>query len=193
MFRDLLIHVDGSDAARARLAFAEKLATRLSARLSGLHVSLPLKCRPTTSQVIPEVESAVSERLHLQASRAATLFNEIPEPRGRWIEYAGDTAAGICHAARYADLVIVGQSEWQGCPNHIRYPLRTPSSSDVADQSSSCRRALNAASWTGSRSHGMGAARQSGPSTMHFLSFACPDQLSSSTLPALSPPQTKRM
>ena len=41
MFRDLLVHVDGSDAGRRRLQFAIDLALRTGARLSGLHVMPP--------------------------------------------------------------------------------------------------------------------------------------------------------
>jgi nucleotide-binding universal stress UspA family protein len=38
MIRDLLVHVDGSEAGRRRLRFAIDLALRTGARLNGLHV-----------------------------------------------------------------------------------------------------------------------------------------------------------
>jgi nucleotide-binding universal stress UspA family protein len=47
MYRDLLVHVDGSSAGRRRLQFAKNLAHRTGARLRGLHVTpapdVPLK------------------------------------------------------------------------------------------------------------------------------------------------------
>ena len=41
MYRDLLVHVDGSEAGRRRVQFAVDLALRTGARLSGLHVIPP--------------------------------------------------------------------------------------------------------------------------------------------------------
>jgi nucleotide-binding universal stress UspA family protein len=41
MLRDLLVHVDGSDASRRRLQLAIDLALWTSALLSGLHVMSP--------------------------------------------------------------------------------------------------------------------------------------------------------
>jgi hypothetical protein len=38
MYRDLLVHVDGSEAGRRRLQFAFDLTLRTGARLSGLHL-----------------------------------------------------------------------------------------------------------------------------------------------------------
>ena len=39
MFRELLVHVDGSEAGRRRVRFAVDLAARMGTRLSGLHVT----------------------------------------------------------------------------------------------------------------------------------------------------------
>ena len=41
MFRDLLVHEDGSEAGRRRLRFTIDLALRTGAQLSGLHVMPP--------------------------------------------------------------------------------------------------------------------------------------------------------
>ena len=46
MFRDLLVHVDGSEAGRRRVQFAVDLAARLGAQLSGLHVTPPVEVPP---------------------------------------------------------------------------------------------------------------------------------------------------
>src|SRR5450756_109217 len=90
MLRDLLVHVDGSDAGRRRLQFAIDLALRTGARLSGLHVMPP-----------PDVPP---------------LYKP-----SQWDEADGNVADGICDRARYADLVILGQYEWQG--PHLAHPL----------------------------------------------------------------------
>ena len=46
MFRDLLVHMDGSQAGRRRLQFAIDLALRTGARLNGLHVMPPPEVPP---------------------------------------------------------------------------------------------------------------------------------------------------
>ena len=50
MYRDLLVHVDGSSAGRRRVQFAITLARRMGARLSGIHVTPPPKSRSSSSQ-----------------------------------------------------------------------------------------------------------------------------------------------
>ena len=49
MFRDLLVHVDGSQAGRRRMQFAVELAIRTGARLNGLHVTAPAEVPPDAS------------------------------------------------------------------------------------------------------------------------------------------------
>ena len=117
MYRDLLVHVDASSAGRRRVQFAVALARRMGARLSGIHVTpppeVPLKFKPS------HVASAAAEialKLASDARAAATLFTK--ETRQQlegacWYEAAGNVAEGISEKARYADLVIVGQYEWQ--------------------------------------------------------------------------------
>src|ERR1039457_4564397 len=51
-------------------------------------------------------------------------FNEEVGQRladSRWFESDGDMVHGISDSARYADLVILGQYEWQG--PHVAHPL----------------------------------------------------------------------
>jgi nucleotide-binding universal stress UspA family protein len=117
MYRDLLVHVDGSSAGRRRVQFAVALACRMGAKLSGIHVTpppdVPLKFKPSR---IARVASEISLKLALDARVAATLFTE--ETRHHlegacWFEAAGDVVEGVSEKARYADLVIVGQYEWQ--------------------------------------------------------------------------------
>ena len=125
MFRDLLVHVDGSEAGRRRLQFAVDLAQRTGARLSGLHVMPPPEVPPLykPSQVDAAVAHLLS-RLASDARAAKEAFGEEAAERltdARWFEQDGDIVDGISDRARYADLVILGQYEWQG--PHVVHPL----------------------------------------------------------------------
>src|ERR1022692_3546474 len=125
MFRDLLVHVDGSDAGRRRLQFAIDLALRTGARLSGLHVMPPPDVPPLYKpSQLDEAVTNMSRKLAANARAAKEAFKEEVAQRlsdTRWFEADGDVADGICDRARYADLVILGQYEWQG--PKVAYPL----------------------------------------------------------------------
>lgn len=127
MFRDLLVHVDGGEAGRRRVQFAVDLTARLGARLSGLHVTPPVEVPPRYKPSrVPKVAAALSSKLALDAQAAAAVFSE--ETAGRlagacWFGAEGDVVQGISERARYADLVIVGQYEWQGSPETHPLPI----------------------------------------------------------------------
>jgi nucleotide-binding universal stress UspA family protein len=130
MYRDLLVHVDGSEAARRRVQFAVDLAQRTGARLSGLHVTPPTEVPPRykPSQV-DGIAAKLSTELAEDAGAAATIFAEEAAQNlsdTRWFETGGDIADGISEKARYADLVIVGQYEWQGTPQSHPLPVAHP-------------------------------------------------------------------
>jgi nucleotide-binding universal stress UspA family protein len=117
MYRDLLVHVDGSSAGRRRVQFAITLARRMGARLSGIHVTpppeVPLKFKPSQ---IAKAASEISLKLASDARAAAALFKEEAKQHlegACWFEATGNVVEGISDKARYADLVIVGQYEWQ--------------------------------------------------------------------------------
>jgi nucleotide-binding universal stress UspA family protein len=118
MFRDLLVHVDGSQAGRRRLQFAIDLALRAGARLSGLHVMPPPEVPPLYKpSQMDEATANMSLKLASNARAARKAFNEEVAQRltdTRWFESDGDVVHGISDGARYADLVILGQYEWQG-------------------------------------------------------------------------------
>ena len=125
MFRDLLVHVDGSQAGRQRTQFAVDLAARTGARVSGLHVTPPVEVPPRYKPSrVAEVAAEISSKLSADARAAATVFSEEVTQRldnARWFAATGDIVQGISDKARYADLVILGQYEWQG-PSEI-HPL----------------------------------------------------------------------
>ena len=125
MLRDLLVHVDGSNAGRRRLQFAIDLALRTGARLSGLHVMPPPDVPPLYKpSQLDEVVANMSLKLTSNARAAKRVFDEEAAQRladMRWFESDGDVVDGISASARYADLVILGQYEWQG--PHVAHPL----------------------------------------------------------------------
>jgi len=125
MLRDLLVHVDGSDAGRRRLQFAIDLALRTGARLSGLHVMPPPDVPPLYKpSQLDEAVANMSLKLASNAREAKEAFKDAVTQRlsdTRWFEADGDVADGICEGARYADLVILGQYEWQS--PQVAHPL----------------------------------------------------------------------
>lgn len=125
MFRDLLVHVDGSQAGRQRLQFAVDLALRTAARLSGLHVMPPPDVPPLYKpSQLDEAVANMSLKLAANARAAREAFKEEVAQRladTRWFEADGDVVDGICDRARYADLVILGEYERQG--PQVAHPL----------------------------------------------------------------------
>ncbi|MFS8116106.1 universal stress protein [Rhizobium jaguaris] len=124
MYRDLLVHVDGSKAGRRRVDFAAELANRLGARLTGLHVTPPPEVPPRFKpSLVGAVADDISAHLALDAQAAGDAFKVALTclPDASWVEAAGDVADGISARARYADLVVLGQYEWQG-PSEV-HPL----------------------------------------------------------------------
>jgi nucleotide-binding universal stress UspA family protein len=127
MFRDLLVHVDGSQAGRRRVQFAVALAQRMGSHLSGLHVTPPAEVPPLykPSQV-EQVASELTRELVLDAAAAASIFHEETAqrlPDANWFEADGAIVQGISDRARYVDLVILGQYEWQGPPEAHPLPV----------------------------------------------------------------------
>ena len=127
MLRDLLVHVDGSQAGRCRVQFAADLALRMGARLSGIHVTPTAEVPPLykPSQVA-NVAAGLSSKLAMAAQSAATAFSEEVTGRMadvRWFEMEGDVVQSISDKARYADLVILGQYESQGSPETHPLPI----------------------------------------------------------------------
>jgi len=115
--RDILVHVDASAAGRARVEQAAKLATRLDARLHGLHVMPPADVpHRYRAGDVETVRTSIASRLSHQAAECARIFDDEARRAGAisvWSAAAGDVVPAICHRARYADLVVLGQYETQ--------------------------------------------------------------------------------
>jgi nucleotide-binding universal stress UspA family protein len=127
MYRDLLVHVDGSQSGRRRVQFAVDLAARTGARLSGLHMTPPAEVPPRYKPSrVAEVAAGISSKLALDTHAAATVFNEEATQwlaDACWLEVTGGVVEGISDKARYTDLVILGQYEWQGSPESHPLPV----------------------------------------------------------------------
>lgn len=121
MFRDLLVHVDGSGAGRRRVQFAVDLARRTEARLTGLHVKPPAEVPPRYKPSrVAGVATKIATTLASDAHAAATVFRE-EAPGAHWLDATGEVVDCISGKARYTDMVIIGQYEWQGPAQ--RHPL----------------------------------------------------------------------
>ena len=127
MFRDILVHVDGAEAGRRRVRFAVEMAARTGARVTGLHVTPPVEVPPLYKpSLVAEATTEISSKLAVDAREAAAIFREEATPRlanACWFEAEGDIVEGITDRARYADLVVVGQYEWQGSPEAHPLPV----------------------------------------------------------------------
>src|SRR5579863_5394758 len=117
MLRDLLVHVSGDEIGRKRVSLAVDLADRTEARLSSLHITAPADIPPRykPSQIDAAVTQFAAE-LRAEAHAAELIFEEETRQRlghARWFEAEGDVAKGVSNRARFADLVILGQDEYQ--------------------------------------------------------------------------------
>jgi nucleotide-binding universal stress UspA family protein len=108
--KDLLVHLDQSERSKVRLDIAIELAQRHNARLVGLFAQ---KGKPESSGLVskwPNAEYVSAE------NSCRVMFNEAIAGRVRaeWSDLnRGSDAAivtGVTEFARYADLVILGQS-----------------------------------------------------------------------------------
>ena len=125
MLKDVLVHIDNTSAGVQRLAYALELASRYGAMLTGVHVMPPID-PPTVFKpsLLRSVREELAERHLSDAVGAKAHFDQLIALRGvtaRWIGLAGDMVPQLCEAARFADLVILGQYERQG-PGE-RHPL----------------------------------------------------------------------
>lgn len=68
MYRDILVHVGGDAAARARLRLGAALAIRSGARLTGLHVRPPAHADPAPRRLLHEALERRGETLKARAS-----------------------------------------------------------------------------------------------------------------------------
>jgi nucleotide-binding universal stress UspA family protein len=112
MLKNLLVIVEPSKDAGARIDLAVALAKEHGAHVTGLHVGAPPSAPPmVASQFSEPARKALLRAARQAADDAERLFREHTENqdvRTTWRHLEGDVAAASLHA-RYADLVIAGQ------------------------------------------------------------------------------------
>jgi nucleotide-binding universal stress UspA family protein len=92
-----------------------------------LHVTppaeAPVQFKPS---LVDRIEGEIAERLDADAHMSATIFKEeagLRPAETAWSEATGDVVDGVCDRAGFTDLVILGQYERQGRPEHHPLPI----------------------------------------------------------------------
>lgn len=123
-YRNILVYVDNSPRAAARVEFALALAEQYEAHLTGLFVASP----PYITVAEPymaagaiaassEIYYGVRDLIERNAKEACAIFEQAAaryQHRKEYIEWrqqSGLTAEVLCLNARYHDLVVIGQHD----------------------------------------------------------------------------------
>ena len=114
-YKTVLVHVDNGKYCPARLRMAVHLARRFDAHLVGLHamtaVRLPAYAIAEAGATLIEAQKEVARE---QARGAENLFRKATEGAGmasvEWRVSADDAVDATTLHARYADVVVLGQS-----------------------------------------------------------------------------------
>jgi nucleotide-binding universal stress UspA family protein len=114
-YKTILVHMDTGERAPTRLAFALEIARQANAHLVGLHaVSVPRIPAYAAVEGGERMREYQEKALAELAVRARSTFERITAPSGHpsveWRESRGDAAEVVPLHARYADLVVLGQS-----------------------------------------------------------------------------------
>lgn len=116
--KDLLVHIDQSSHAEARLEAAIGLARDHDAHLIGLHaISHPRIPNYIRLQIGEGVLKAQAEYAAEAAARSGAMFQERvvrAGVRGEWRSVTGEPLPTLAMHGRYVDLVIVGQRDPSG-------------------------------------------------------------------------------
>jgi len=113
-YKSILVHVDASRPAPARLDVAIELSRALDAHLAGLAI-LPELAQPATIEVQygPELRAAQARAAREMLDPLRAAFEQRTRAAGfataEWREATGDPVATAALHARYADLVVLGQ------------------------------------------------------------------------------------
>lgn len=119
--KDFLVHLDATPGSATRLDFAADLAIRQSAHLVGLYViDLPLSVLAGTElggavavvEMIEQVHAAaVAAAVPVEASFRERLRRD--DLSGEWRQVDGSLPGQLALHGRYADLVVLGQTDPQ--------------------------------------------------------------------------------
>jgi nucleotide-binding universal stress UspA family protein len=121
-FKDILVHVDSSDAGRTRLRLAADLAARHSACLTALHVreySIDQQHRLRTAELglasgdrTDSLKRSIETELEADAYALRALLAQLRQDcaiQTEWRTVEGHARKVVPQHSRYADLSIVGQ------------------------------------------------------------------------------------
>jgi nucleotide-binding universal stress UspA family protein len=121
--KDLLLHVDGARGHEARLRIAAELARRNQAHLAGLFVIEPVTFTGFFSpggadlaqaELLQAIQQEHESRRRTLAERLGATFRARIDDAGvlgEWRVTEGDPSERVTLQGRYADLVILGQSD----------------------------------------------------------------------------------
>lgn len=115
--KNILVHVDHGKAMPARVAYALGLARQCDAHLTGLHCVTPIYLPGYVRAEIPEsVLQAQTERAAKEAVADKAAFDRAVAAAGyaakaEWRTAQGDALDALTLHGRYADLVVVGQTD----------------------------------------------------------------------------------
>jgi nucleotide-binding universal stress UspA family protein len=112
----LLVHVDASARAHARIELAVALAQQHSAELIGIHLDtfrpvVPAGATDLPAQVIEEIHAAYQQEQTDLAQRFDRAMRQSGVQDYRWKALRGYPLHAAGEASQSADLIIVGQSE----------------------------------------------------------------------------------
>ena len=126
---NILLHVDGSASAAARISLAADLARRSDAHLTALYVYPRLDFPAVYGAELPpeylDAAEAENERVAVEVRRKFEQATTSPDLRTEWGFERGDAADRLITHGRYADLLIVGQpdpdeiSPFVGIPDEV--------------------------------------------------------------------------
>ncbi|HEY0822790.1 MAG TPA: universal stress protein [Ramlibacter sp.] len=123
-YRQVLVHLDASASAGARLAAARSLAQEHGAALAALYATVPVYLElPYPPEGAPGLASSLMDVEDERRRAARRTFDEAmrtPGPTATWAETREMPAAGAFVAqALHADLLVLGQHDPAGAANGV--------------------------------------------------------------------------
>lgn len=113
--KDILVHIDSAKSRVGRLEAAIEVTRAHDAHLTGLYVPQEIYIPAYAEAQLPlEVLQAQTQAIEEQAEEARRMFEEATTKAGiktEWRRLEGDPVQVVNLCARYADLVITGQTE----------------------------------------------------------------------------------
>jgi nucleotide-binding universal stress UspA family protein len=120
MLKDILVHVDGGPAAERRIEAAAVLAEANEAHLVGLHVTSAAEDLPWIEGYATEmVIRYATDRAEADRARAREFFERQIAGRAlsyEWRELSGFGDRTLSLQGRYADLIVLGQTDPAAAP-----------------------------------------------------------------------------